>query len=340
MMRANRKVHKAKNIIVSVALIIILMVLMILFSEYSSTLPLRIIISVSIIEYILFRILSCKVDIKLKSDRPYIVREEKVSVSAVINKRSIYPYKKAEFNLKYKSKYGQGERSKRIVLELNDNRIESKKVVTESLPCGYTAFTIENAYIYDILGFGSVSINNISENVNVMVMPTPKPIDIDLPKMPFVSGDESEIFHEDRGRDSSETFEIREFHDGDSMNRIHWKLSSKTDELMIRDSIAAIETNIYVYFDLSKRINIDEGLEKSISIAYEMRNLGYAFYIMWFDKDAWTLRRSLVSEYEHIENAVSEVMKYDMYEVDENVEKILERFMNENHEVYNMFILS
>lgn len=339
-MRANRKVHKAKNIIVSVVLIIILTALMILFSEYSSTLPLRIIISVSIIEYILFRILSRKVDIKLKSDNPYIVREEKVSVSAVINKRSIYPYKKVEFNLKYKSKYGQGECNRRIVLELNDNRIESKKVVTESLPCGYTTFTIENAYIYDILGFGSVSINNISENVNVMVMPTPKPIDIDLPKMPFVSGDESEIFHEDRGRDSSETFEIREFHDGDSMNRIHWKLSSKTDELMIRDSIAAIETNIYVYFDLSKRINIDEELEKSISIAYEMRNLGYAFYIMWFDKDARILRRSLVSEYEHIENAVSEVMKYDMYEVDENVEKILERFMNENHEVYNMFILS
>lgn len=339
-MRANRKVHKAKNIIVSVVLIIILTALMILFSEYSSTLPLRIIISVSIIEYILFRILSRKVDIKLKSDNPYIVREEKVSVSAVINKRSIYPYKKVEFNLKYKSKYGQGECNRRIVLELNDNRIESKKVVTESLPCGYTTFTIENAYIYDILGFGSVSINNISENVNVMVMPTPKPIDIDLPKMPFVSGDESEIFHEDRGRDSSETFEIREFHDGDSMNRIHWKLSSKTDELMIRDSIAAIETNIYVYFDLSKRINIDEELEKSISIAYEMRNLGYAFYIMWFDKDARILRRSLVSEYEHIENAVSEVMKYDMYEADENVEKILERFMNENHEVYNMFILS
>ncbi len=339
-MRANRKVHKAKNIIVSVVLIIILTALMILFSEYSSTLPLRIIISVSTIEYIIFRILSRKVDIKLKSDNPYIVREEKVSVSAVINKRSIYPYKKVEFNLKYKSKYGQGECNRRIVLELNDNRIESKKVVTESLPCGYTTFTIENAYIYDILGFGSVSINNISENVNVMVMPTPKPIDIDLPKMPFVSGDESEIFHEDRGRDSSETFEIREFHDGDSMNRIHWKLSSKTDELMIRDSIAAIETNIYVYFDLSKRINIDEELEKSISIAYEMRNLGYAFYIMWFDKDARILRRSLVSEYEHIENAVSEVMKYDMYEADENVEKILERFMNENHEVYNMFILS
>lgn len=340
MMRANRKVHKAKNIIVSVVLIIILTALMILFSEYSSTLPLRIIISVSIIEYIIFRILSRKVDIKLKSDNLYIVREEKVSISAVINKRSIYPYKKVEFNLKYKSKYGQGECNRRIVLELNDNRIESKKVVTESLPCGYTTFTIENAYIYDILGFGSVSINNISENVNVMVMPTPKPIDIDLPKMPFVSGDESEIFHEDRGRDSSETFEIREFHDGDSMNRIHWKLSSKTDELMIRDSIAAIETNIYVYFDLSKRINIDEELEKSISIAYEMRNLGYAFYIMWFDKDARILRRSLVSEYEHIENAVSEVMKYDMYEADENVEKILERFMNENHEVYNMFILS
>ena len=324
MMRVNRKVHTAKNIIVAATLLIILIVLMLLFGEYSSTLPLRIIIGVSIIEYILFRILSGRVDIKLKSDRPYIVREEKAAVSAVINQ----------------SKYVQGERNKRIALELTDKRIESKKVITENLPCGYTAFSIENAYIYDILGFGSVRIKNISENVNIMVMPTPKPIDIDLPKMPFVSGDESEIFHEDRGSDSSETFEIREFRDGDSMNRIHWKLSSKTDELMIRDSVAAIETNIYVFFDLSKRINIDEGLEKSISIAYEMRNLGYAFYIMWFDKEVQTLRRSLVSEYEHIENAVSEVMKYDMYEVDENVEKILERFMNENHEVYNMFILS
>lgn len=339
--RTGRKWHIIKNIIIIVALIIILNIIKIMFNEYSAILPLNIISGIFITEYIWFRMCSGKISICLNIQNKCIIREESAAIYAVVHKRSIYPYKKVEFNIVYKNKYEKNESKKKCVLELNDEKVFTfdKPVILSEFPCGVTEFIIKDAYVYDMLGIGCRRIQNLQEKIGIMVLPSPKPVSLDLPKTPYVTGDETEIFHEDRGRDISGNLEVREFRNGDSMNRIHWKLSSKTDELMVREAFAEIETNIYVFLDLSKRKNIDMEFEKSVSIAYELRNLGYAFYIMWFDCETGILRRYLVAEYEHINNAFMEIMKYDLYEKNEEISRILEQFMNEKHEVYNLFLL-
>ena len=38
-----------------------------------------------------------------------------------------------------------------------------------------------------------------------------------------------------KGDDPSEIFDIREYADGDKIQRIHWKLSSKTGDLMVKE---------------------------------------------------------------------------------------------------------
>lgn len=49
----------------------------------------------------------------------------------------------------------------------------------------------------------------------------------------------------------AENYEIRQFHPGDNLNRIHWKLSAKVDDLMIREPIEPVRGLILLTMDLN-----------------------------------------------------------------------------------------
>ncbi|MDY6038726.1 MAG: DUF58 domain-containing protein [Eubacterium sp.] len=54
-----------------------------------------------------------------------------------------------------------------------------------------------------------------------------------------------------KGKDLSETFQIREYADGDSLKQIHWKLSSKLDKLIVRDASLPLDKELMVFVDKS-----------------------------------------------------------------------------------------
>jgi uncharacterized protein (DUF58 family) len=49
----------------------------------------------------------------------------------------------------------------------------------------------------------------------------------------------------------AENYEIRQFHPGDNLNRIHWKLSAKVDDLMLREPIEPVRGLILLTMDLN-----------------------------------------------------------------------------------------
>lgn len=53
------------------------------------------------------------------------------------------------------------------------------------------------------------------------------------------------------GEDPSEIFDIREYEYGDSLKRIHWKLTSKYDEIMVMRPSLPIDRSIMLFLDLS-----------------------------------------------------------------------------------------
>ena len=57
----------------------------------------------------------------------------------------------------------------------------------------------------------------------------------------------------------SEEHDLREYHPGDPSNSIHWKLSSKTDELIVREALE--QENRQVFLVLSHAGKQDRGLE-------------------------------------------------------------------------------
>lgn len=53
------------------------------------------------------------------------------------------------------------------------------------------------------------------------------------------------------GEDPSEIFDIREYEYGDSLKRIHWKLTSKYDEIMVMRPSLPIDRSIILYLDMA-----------------------------------------------------------------------------------------
>lgn len=62
--------------------------------------------------------------------------------------------------------------------------------------------------------------------------------------------DDSEVYAPDRpGSDMTETFQIREYREGDNPRQMHWKLSTKLDKLIVRDPSLPITRSVVVFWE-------------------------------------------------------------------------------------------
>ena len=75
-----------------------------------------------------------------------------------------------------------------------------------------------------------------AERLNTVIYPEEVGLQIELTRNLAGSSTEEGMLQNRKGNDPSETFDIREYAPGDDIRSIHWKLSSKTDTLILREA--------------------------------------------------------------------------------------------------------
>lgn len=96
--------------------------------------------------------------------------------------------------------------------------------------CGCIEISSKRGRVYDFMGifFIPVKINCFSQT---LVIPTPeKPSVMPDSKTLLILG-----YRAKPGGGFADNYELRGYHSGDSLKNIHWKLSSKQDELIVRE---------------------------------------------------------------------------------------------------------
>ena len=123
----------------------------------------------------------------------------------------------------------------RIPIELDDSHI------------GCVSIAFINVKIYDFLGLFSVSLTP-PERRNVLIYPhviTPVP----FPHFPF-DNTISKGLKPLIGGGFSEEHDLRNYRIGDPLNSIHWKLSSKLDNTIVREPLFSEKGKVLVSFNL------------------------------------------------------------------------------------------
>lgn len=201
--------------------------------------------------------------------------------------------------------------------DYSSNHIKQQSVVTTTPPRtenivffrgsfkyrGCFEISINKTYIFDALKLHKFKINKIIK-ARVMILPRL----ILLNPIRGVSADDKELeAHSLFGFEKSVFSSIRDYREGDLLQSVHWKLSAKQDELLVKqyeESLSSDSAIIFDYgcdFNLGERalISSDVVVETAIALAHAVAVNNDKVHIIWEDgKEAGQLSESIISNVE------------------------------------------
>ena len=208
---------------------------------------------------VMFIILAIQVrllQISVSSDNAVSERGKAASVRVILNNRSVLPIAACKILVRYRSVYMSDISSKpynekySITIPVKQRTVETVSLSLTPDHCGVVEFYIKNIKITDFLGF-SFLFRKIGFADKIIVLPNAFPMSADL-ENGIVNGSESNIFSTVKsGDDPSEIFQLREYRDGDRHNRIHWKLSSRSESFIVKELSQPVNSKILILCDFS-----------------------------------------------------------------------------------------
>ena len=132
--------------------------------------------------------------------------------------------------------------------------------------CGEIMISCEEIRIYDFLRLFSLKAAPFHEE-RIRIYPQPVSVQIELSRTTIGAQKEEGIMQNRKGKDPSEMFDIREYVPGDDIRSIHWKLSSKTDSLILRQSSDPSHYNVVILPDFGQNKEGEPSVTEEINRA-------------------------------------------------------------------------
>ncbi|MBR1529138.1 MAG: DUF58 domain-containing protein [Oscillospiraceae bacterium] len=133
--------------------------------------------------------------------------------------------------------------------------------------CGAVTVRLNPVRILDYLHLFHTKMKRVNSELELLVLPENLHLSVSR-TAEAVYSPESNLYADKAGDDPSEIFDIREYHDGDAVSRIHWKLSSKSDKLFIREFGFPIEKHVLLLAEYLPEQEADSGIQMQQAQAF------------------------------------------------------------------------
>ena len=240
----------------------------IMYVEYSPYIVLLIMILLPLTLYIYIFVTSKLISVHTKMEDQTVDRGDKIKFEIIVNNISIFPAPNITVMVEYK--YNNCNESMYKQFVINAKVFEKTRVSGNMMLnyCGNLSVGITKAYIYDPLKIFRRKIQCDDYN-HIIVMPKlvePDYYTLHTPDSSII--DSSYYSKKNVGNDSSEIFDIREYKDGDNISRIHWKLSAKQDKFIVKKFSMPINKSNVILVELFDSVN--EQKRKNLDGVYEL----------------------------------------------------------------------
>ena len=198
----------------------------------------------------------------------------------------------------------------KITLPRSDGiRSESKNVSLTLPPFG--DYTLSSEITFPYRGNYSIGVSDVvchdlfgmfkyTYNLNIFksIFVLPRRITLANNEGDDRSESSTEITSRFGGNDKTEQNDVRQYQIGDSLRAVHWKLSSKTQDLMVKQYSMNKEKRTYIFCDTAARYDaedeekylpdinefaVDGVVESAIAIATSVLKKGGNISLVWFD---------------------------------------------------------
>jgi hypothetical protein len=284
--------------------------LLILFNKYYIGM---IFLTTLMMPFFLFGLLSYtygKVRAELVSVIHIAGKGEKIPVTIQLSNPTIFPVTYVRLYITYKNAYSAQKFKKSIYASLDYRTNTSVIFHLASRYAGNMEITLEGIRIYDYMKLFSLK-RKLKSEIKVAVLPDY----YELAENETVSRStpltESDNYSPvKKGDDPSEVFEIRPYREGDRLQRVHWKLSRKQNQLMIKEFSDPVNCRELLFVNLNMISNdkllfyMDAILEFALSLSYTLITNEHQHYIAWYDVEHGACRRIRITDEKDLYEAV------------------------------------
>lgn len=214
--------------------------------------------------------------VSVSLDKEIISYHDTAALQILRQKNALIPVSRIRFDKQINQFLSNEHNVERLSFDTTQwiNKIEGKH-------CGKMDIIIYNFYDYDYLGL--IKIKKHQRNtLSLLILPIKKDIKKYIEHLELFNQSNTVYDPYHSGDDYSELFDMREYRDGDPINRIHWKLSTKQQKLIIKEGSSPIDKRIMVTFQLTYDTNEnDEILSTFHSFCLYLCQLSYPFDIAY-----------------------------------------------------------
>ena len=118
----------------------------------------------------------------------------------------------------------------------------------DSFVCGARVITLEAAHLVDEMGFTSLALEDVAYRESFAVYPQVVDIQVDPRQSASASLEGTSYDPRRSGQDPSEVFDLRSYREGDAIKSIHWKLSTRFDDVLVREASRPQDHAIAILF--------------------------------------------------------------------------------------------
>ncbi len=247
---------------------------------------------------VLVRILAHRLVISMELSKQVMTREECVEVRLFAKNPTAFPAGeiRAELTVRDVSGWQPGEQcaQKSLTVSMGAGRHHTDRWTTKVSPvhCGLLEITIDSVWVSDYTGVCRKKLRGPFEIRYVSVLPHVYPVQqgIELRQSGSKEGWQDEVAAK-AGSDTQEIFDTRIYQRGDTLRKVHWKLSAKTDELMVKEFSMPTDEAVRIAADagsakpgISAEV-MDRFLENTAAFAALCLEQGHPCELLWYQAD-------------------------------------------------------
>lgn len=204
----------------------------------------------------------------------------------------------------------------RIKGDVKANTTEDLEWVMHNPGLGLWSVECRSIRCYDWFGIFHVK-KRVREQKKMMILPACYETNVKAGIRTRLFLSDGMLYHPQlNGDDPTEILNIREYQNGDSLNKIHWKLSAKNDTLIVKELSMPLGCNVVFFLNAEvkqmKRKEQQVYWEVVYTISSGLLEQECFHYIAWYDKKEQKMCRKAIMNEEDIYDFWGEILLFSL----------------------------
>lgn len=259
-----------------------------------SVLLLCILVFIPVFLYISLWYMKFNIEIAIKTPVTSCHRNKPQVIHLIVKNKGFLPISKASALVICSNAYTNESLPISITFPIPARNVTTAEIRITIPHCGLTEVRLKYLQFTDYIRLFGKKIRSGS-SASILTLPIGTELGYKLKVPSSITDEESNVYSKLRaGDDPSEVYRIREYQPGDVQKRIHWKLSSRTDTIWVKEYSQPIKQRAAILIDYSSYDNItsdimDNTLEAAYSLSMALIKQEIPTIIYWISDESRNL---------------------------------------------------